>query len=338
MMSTNHSKNKVRKPILWLGIILGGLLILLLSGFVYQTAVSSQDRKSYPAPGNLVDVNGHQMHLYCVGEGNPTVVLESGLGETMMNWSEVQKETAVFTRVCSYDRVGFGWSEPVDDPVLSAQVADNLHTLLQNAGESAPYVMVGHSVGGIHVRNFALQYPNDVAGVILVDSSHDNQRAEDADEGKDPLITLCRAIAPFGIVRVLNLVEEGAAANPHLNLEQRNTLIALTNQSHYCRATTNEDTAADTDMSQPHLKSLGDLPLSVLTATQTVNRLADQIPAELIAQINDLWTANQLELVALSTNSSQVIATESAHYIQYDQPELVVEAIQQMGLLVDGSE
>lgn len=337
-MKLNQLKNRREQIGLWLGGALGVLAVLLLSGFVWQTAVSSQTHTNYPPLGQLIDVDGHKMHLYCIGAGSPTVVLESGLGDTMLNWSEVQKETAVFTRVCSYDRVGFGWSEPVDDPVFSPQVADTLHTLLQNAGESAPYVVVGHSVGGIHVRSFALQYPNDVAGVVLVDSSHDNQRAEDPDEGKDPLIALCRVLAPFGIVRAFNLAEEGVDANPHLTAEQRNMLIALTNQSHTCRANANEETAADTDMSQPHPKPLGDLPLTVLTATQSVNRIAAELPPKLVVQVNDLWTAKQLELVALSTNSTQIIATESAHYIQYDQPELVVEAIEQMVRLADVEE
>ncbi|KAA3662976.1 MAG: alpha/beta hydrolase [Chloroflexi bacterium] len=337
-MKLNQLENRRKKIVLWLGGILGVLAVLLLSGFGWQTAVSTQTHTNYPPPGNLIAVDCHTMHLYCIGEGSPTVVLESGLGETLLNWSKVQTETAVFTRTCSYDRAGFGWSEPVDDPVFSPQVADMLHTLLQNAGESAPYVLVGHSAGGIHVRNFAHQYPNDVAGIVLVDSSHDNQRAEDPAEGNNPLLTLCQAIAPFGIVRALNLAEEGADANPHLTAEQQNTLIALTNQTHFCHATANEETAADTDMRQPHLKPLGDLHLTVLTATQTVNQLADEMPPELIAQVNELWTAKQLELVALSTNSTQILATESAHYIQYDQPELVIEAIQQMVLLANASE
>lgn len=327
MMKMNLLKDRSVNVLLWLG---GVLIVVLLSGFLWQTAVSAQTHASYPPPGVLIDVNGHAMHLYCVGTGGPTVVLESGLGETLLNWSRVQGGTAVFTRTCAYDRAGFGWSEPVDDPVFSPQVAENLHTLLQNADEHGPYLLVGHSAGGIHVRNFAHQYPDEVAGLILVDSAHDNQRGENPDEGKSPLIALCRTIAPFGIVRAFKLAEGGADANPHLTDEQRHTLITLTNQTHYCHAMSNEETAADTDMSQPHLKPLGDLPLTVLTATQTVNRLADELPAELVTQLNELWTANQLELVALSTNSTHILATESAHYIQYDQPELIVDAIQQM--------
>ena len=327
-----HVNQLGRKLIVGLGSVLGIVGVLLLSGFVYQTAVSRQDRKIYPPPGKLIEVDGRQMHLYCLGQGSPTVVLESGLGETLLNWHVVQKETAVFTRVCAYDRAGFGWSEPVDNPVLSPQVADTLHTLLQNAGESAPYVLVGHSIGGIHVRNFAHHYPDEVAGIVLVDSAHDKQRANDADEGKNPLLPLCRALAPVGVVRLFKLADAWAETNPHLSATQRRMLVATMNQSHYCQAMLNEETAADSDMTQPVLTPLGNTPLIVLSATQTANRLADQLPPEVIAQVNALWTEYQLELLVLSSNSAQILATESAHYIQYDQPELVIEAIQQMSL------
>jgi pimeloyl-ACP methyl ester carboxylesterase len=319
-----------RKLTMWLGGAMGLLVVLLLTGFVYQSTASAADQKIYPAPGELVDVDGHQMHLYCIGTGSPTVVLESGLGETMLNWTQVQAETAAFARVCSYDRVGFGWSEPVNELAYSPQVASSLHELLKNADIPAPYLLVGHSIGGIHVRNFAHQFPDEVAGIVLVDSSHDSQRAEDPDEGKNPLLSLCRVIAPFGIVRMLNLAESGSETNPHLSPQERQALIATMNRSHYCQAMANEEAAADVDMSQQAPKPLGDVPLTVLTATQSANRLADELPASLIEQVNALWAEKQLDLVALSSNSSQVLATESAHYIQYEQPELVVEAIRDM--------
>lgn len=336
-----------RKSLVWLSHLLALIVLLLVAGAVaggiYQLVASANDRATYPPLGELVDVDGRQMHLYCIGASNstelvtnmPTVVLESGLGDMLLNWNKVQAEAAKFVRVCAYDRAGFGWSEPADAPIHSPQVADTLHTLLKKAGETGPYLLVGHSVGGIHVRTFAHQYPDEVAGIVLVDSSHDNQRANDPDEGKNPLLSLCRAIAPLGIVRLLNLMDDaGSGGNPHLSASERKIRLAMMNQSHTCRATAHEEAAADTDMSQPTLKPLGNIPLIVLTATQTANRLADELPAELIEQVNMLWTEKQLELAALSTNSRQVMATESAHYIQYDQPELVVEAIRQMVTIV----
>jgi pimeloyl-ACP methyl ester carboxylesterase len=205
-----------RKLTMWLGGAMGLLVVLLLTGFVYQSTASAADQKIYPAPGELVDVDGHQMHLYCIGAGSP-------------------------------------------------QVASSLHELLKNADIPAPYLLVGHSIGGIHVRNFAHQFPDEVAGIVLVDSSHDSQRAEDPDEGKNPLLSLCRVIAPFGIVRMLNLAEAWSETNQHLSPQERQVLIATMNRSHYCQAMANEEAAADIDMSQPAPKPLDDVPLTVLT-------------------------------------------------------------------------
>ena len=203
--------NTHQKRRLWFGTVLGLIAVLLLTGAIYQKTASANDMKTYPPLGELIEVHGHKMHLYCLGTGSPTVVLESGLGDMMLNWHKVQVETASFSRVCAYDRAGFGWSDPLDEPVYSPRVAESLHTLLKNADIPAPYVLVGHSLGGIHVRNFAHQYPDEIAGIVLVDSAHDIQRAEDPDEGKNPLLSLCRLIAPLGIVRMLNLVDDSGA-------------------------------------------------------------------------------------------------------------------------------
>lgn len=215
-----------------LGIIVSVCVALLITGAIYQGIAMANDKTNYPPPGELIDINSHQMHLYCVGTGSPTVVLESGLGETHLNWSAVQAEVALITRVCSYDRPGFGWSDPTDDVSYSPDVATTLHTLLSTAGETGPYILIGHSYGGIHVRSFAYQYPDDVSGIVLVDSSHEQQRANDSDEGNSPLIQLCSSIAPFGLIRILNLAESQAGANPHLTQNQRQMLIATMNRTH----------------------------------------------------------------------------------------------------------
>ena len=130
-----------------------------------------------------------------------------------LDWSFVHVEIATFTRVCTYDRAGLGWSDPVNSPLQSSQVAVSLNTLLNNAGVQGPYVLVGHSIGGIHVRSFASQYPHDVAGIILVDSSHENQNHRfptelvEVDDPTTSLLKICRFVAPFGLMRLLNIAE-----------------------------------------------------------------------------------------------------------------------------------
>ncbi len=162
------------KALLWLVV---ALLVLALIGAIYQAFGTEIYRRIYPPPGELVDVGGHSLHINCVGEGSPTVILESGSGATSVDWANIQPEVANTTRVCAYDRAGSGWSEPGPGPGDPQQIAGELHTLLGNAGIDGPYVLVGHSFGGLYVRMYDDLYPNEVEGMVLVDSSHPEQSA-----------------------------------------------------------------------------------------------------------------------------------------------------------------
>jgi pimeloyl-ACP methyl ester carboxylesterase len=162
-----------------LGLVIG-LVALAVIGVIYQAFATQIYRRIYPPPGELVDVGGHSLHLNCVGEGSPTVILESGLGAMSVDWANIQPEVSDTTRVCAYDRAGTGWSEPGPGPGDPQQIAAELHTLLANAGIDGPYVLVGHSFGGLYVRMYAYQYPNEVEGMVLVDSSHPEQSRRSA--------------------------------------------------------------------------------------------------------------------------------------------------------------
>ena len=145
-------------------------LLLSAVGGAYETYRETADRRTTRCPAGLVDVGGHKLHINCTGTGSPTVVLEPGLGEpsTAMAW--IAPDVAATTRVCVYDRAGRGWSESAGAPQDGVQVATDLHTLLDRAGEQGPYVLAGHSAGGLYVLNFAQLYPDQVAGVVLLDS------------------------------------------------------------------------------------------------------------------------------------------------------------------------
>ena len=149
-----------------------GLVALALLGAIYQALGTRADRRNFPPPGKLVDVGEHRLHIRCAGEGRPTVVLETGALAMSSLWGWVQAQVAVHTRVCSYDRAGLGWSEPGPEPRNAVRITGELRTLLINAGETPPYVFVGHSFGGLLVRVYADRYPEDLAGLVLVDSSH----------------------------------------------------------------------------------------------------------------------------------------------------------------------
>ena len=124
-----------------------------------------------PAPGALFDVGGHKLHLTCTGQGSPTVILETGLGSTSSAWALVQPAVASSTRACAYDRAGVGWSEAGPEPRDARQISSELHALLQGAGEVGPYVLIGHSNGGLYSRMYASMHPTDVAGLVLIEAT-----------------------------------------------------------------------------------------------------------------------------------------------------------------------
>ncbi|MBN1450571.1 MAG: alpha/beta hydrolase, partial [Anaerolineales bacterium] len=157
----------------WLGRaalgILALLLVLMAAGAIYQALASARDAKAYKPLDQMVDVDGIQMRLDCRGSGSPTVVLEAGAQSSSMVWVRIQDDVAKFTRVCSYDRAGYGWSDTVHEAMLPQRVAEMLHALLEKGGEGPPYLIVGHSFGGVYVRTFTAEYPEEVVGMVLVD-------------------------------------------------------------------------------------------------------------------------------------------------------------------------
>src|SRR5918995_5554862 len=181
----------------------GFVLLLLLAGVVYQFLATKNDERKYPAPGEMVDVGGYSLHLNCTGEeGTPTVVMDSGLGGTVLDWQLVQPEVAKFTRVCTYDRGGMGWSERSPQPRTSQQFVEELHALLGNAGVEGPYVLVGHSLGGVNVQLFVSQYPDEVAGMVLVDSALVDLDVLPLTESLQPSPVSMKILATTGVTRL----------------------------------------------------------------------------------------------------------------------------------------
>jgi pimeloyl-ACP methyl ester carboxylesterase len=167
----------------WLLYPVIAMLALASIGGGYQTVGAAADAKAYPPPGQLIDVGGHRLHLHCTGSGSPTVVLEPGAGEMSSNLGWITPAVAQDTRVCVYDRAGRGWSEPADTAQDGAQIATDLHTLLQRGHVPGPYVLAGHSFGGLYVLTFAARYPGEVAGMVLVDSTAPASRPGTASPG-----------------------------------------------------------------------------------------------------------------------------------------------------------
>ena len=198
----------------WMGRVLLGILALIIGlaaiGASYQAIATANDRRHFPAPGQLVDVGGYKLHINCMGQGSPTVILESGLANPSSIWGWVQPEVAHATRVCAYDRAGVGWSDPGPEPRDGQQIARELHTLLGKANVPEPYVLVGHSAGGLYVRVYAAQYPRDVVGMVLVDVEHPDQwtqspAAQAQFQTYARLGRVQQLLARLGVIRAFNL-------------------------------------------------------------------------------------------------------------------------------------
>jgi pimeloyl-ACP methyl ester carboxylesterase len=179
---------------------------LALVGAIYQAIATEIDRRTYPPPGQLIDVGGHKLHIHCLGEGSPTVILDHLGDGTSAQWGWVQPAVATATRVCAYDRAGHGWSDPGAEPRDAHHQARELHALLTNANIPGPYVLVGHSLGGLYVRMYADQHPSDVAGMVLIEGTHpDVWTRLGMREGigvDDTQLAIAPAMARLGIFRL----------------------------------------------------------------------------------------------------------------------------------------
>ena len=292
----------------WLLYPVLAVLMVAAVGGGYETVRESLDARTYPMPGQLVDVGGHRMHLHCTGTGSPTVVLEPGQGGASSDSGWVASAVARDSTVCVYDRAGRGWSDGANGPQDAAQIAADLHTLLERAQVPGPYVLAGHSFGGLYVQTFAANYPDQVAGLVLLDST--------APKPGPPLPTrtesdsvLGRASAVFSLVAHLGggrLIAQGSYGGlpPHARGEARAN--ASTGPS--LRSSIEEFVAANTSMQQAaSLKNLDGKPLVVVTAD--TGNAAD-------------WQAKQDQMATLSTNSSHRVAKDTTHEsLLYDEAD-----------------
>jgi pimeloyl-ACP methyl ester carboxylesterase len=283
----------------------------------------------------MVDVGGYRLHIFGEGAGSPTVVLDAGAGDLGLAWARVQPTVARSTRVCAYDRAGLGWSEPSPRPRTAAVMVDELHTLLTNAGIAGPYVLVGHSLGGLVVRQYAHAYPVGVAGIVLVDSAHEAQWLRFPEAVRNNLPSVLRQLR---LVQAAASVGIGALKPSLMPLESRLPLEAAATARALKVAGADFGTGA-AELEQlaggqtPPLATLGDIPLIVLSQS---HRDPDSVPSgaaitpEVLQEYDQTWEQLQLELAALSTHGKRLVAEGSGHNIQLDRPDLVVRAIEEL--------
>ena len=296
-----------------------------------------QLRAQYPAPGELVEVDGNRMHIRCEGTGSPTVVMEAGSGDCSLSWALVQQNVSAFTRVCTYDRQGYAWSDPVPGPLTASNVSGRLHMLLSRANVSSPYILVGHSLGGVYVRYYTHRYPDEVAGMVLVDPGSEWQMIRTGDnfarEQKAAIGTTTSLLRGLGkeaangtFVKNLSLLQD--YCNPKLPTYEYHAFQALwaTEPSFWdsCVVEGESGFSIWDEVSRENITTLGNIPLIVISSGQDMGYSADP---EKNLYANKVFRTLQKEMAAESPQGKYLIAADSSHYIQLDNPELVTGAI-----------
>jgi pimeloyl-ACP methyl ester carboxylesterase len=310
---------------------------LVCIGAIYRVIGNWQDAQRFQQRGRTIQAGPVKLNLDCTGQGNPTVVLESGSTIPALGWAMVQPEVAKFARVCSYDRAGYGWSEPGPEPRTITQIAKELKALLDAAGEVSPYVVVGHSLGGFTVRVFTSLYPNAVAAAVLVESGHPDQekylraalstkdrRQQERDQELQSF--LVPWIIRLGVARLM-----WRDAGPQsLSRDLREEINYFTWQPKALHAGSAEMQAFEESSAEVRAaQNLGDRPLIVLTAAKS--QLSYSLSGKAEEEQQRIWTeVLQAELARLSSRGKQIIVPDSGHMIPFEHPEAVVSAVHEV--------
>jgi pimeloyl-ACP methyl ester carboxylesterase len=328
---------RLAHALLWIILI---FILLLAAGYTYQRIALARTREQFPAPGKLVDVKGHLMHIHCIGSGSPTVVIDAGNGSFSVEWMPIQEELSQTTRVCVYDRSGYGWSEAGPQPRDGVQVVSELHDLLQAAGEADPYVLVGHSLGGVHVRVFAATYPDEVAGLILVDTAYPlllTPEFEMQMQSSIGFYQVMNLMTSTGLLRILGPLggEDSMPATARkLPAElQEVYLNLLLDSNQYVTAIAEMQQLPQTFQQTNELLvdeyPFGDLPLIVLTAGLTSAPGSTPFNEQYVP-VPDSQIQSQLELAGQSSRGKHHVVSESSHSVHLDAPGDVVKSIYDM--------
>lgn len=310
--------------------LIGTLALAAVCGTLYQTISTKIDEKRYPPTGKMVDIGGYSLHIDCRGDGGPAVVIDSGLGSYSLDWALVQSNIAKFTTVCSYDRAGYGWSDESPKERTSNNIVEELHTLLQNAGIPAPYILVGHSLGGLNARLYASRYPNEVAGIVLVDASHEDY-FDKIPKFAIPNEQMTLLMSRIGLLRLFSHIYPSPLENllkqfpPNI----KQIRMAQIQTTKVAMASLKELSALEKSLSQAKNDGghLNDIPLIIITAGQNMPSEGMGISQEELDGYYQVHLEHQKKLLSKSTQSRQIFAEKSDHNIPLRQPEIIVEAI-----------
>lgn len=303
----------LKHALLWGG---GALVLALVAATTVQWLLSHLALERNPAPGEMVVVDGRQVHLICQGQGSPAVILESGMPGTSLGWASVIEDIASFARVCAYDRAGWGWSEAGPQPRTISNITRELTDLLRTAQVGPPYVLVGHSFGGLIVQVYASRFPGEVAGMVLVDSSHpDLARRTGRLDRMGRVAFRLKLLAPLGIARFMIDVPGGNPESRPSSVRATKKELLATTRSLRAMASEMEGLQASLNQAAENRPRLGRKPLVVLTEGR--RRM-------------EFWHAMQEQFTELSDNSEWQVVDGAGHFIHQDEPEIVVNAVRRV--------
>jgi pimeloyl-ACP methyl ester carboxylesterase len=320
---------KLRRILLRTGSSL--ILILLVAagaGAAYNALCIRHYRHVAGIPGKLYDVGGYSMHLYCTGQGSPTIVLDSGLGDDFTGWVNVQPELSKVTRVCAYDRAGFGWSQSRSGIQDANAISSQLHALLSAAGVQKPFVLAGHSISGLYLRSYAAHYPTDLAGLVFVDGATPLQddrvpqelvKIQDKQRREMPWQKLLMTVGWYRL--------QGACTAIPPGFERYSAWI----KADSCIPSQMDAVESELDAERAsgeetlHAGPFGTLPVLILS--RDPQSVPSNWPASVAKANSAMWNQMQEEAKGLSLQSRRIIAKGSDHYLQNDRPDLVNKEI-----------
>ena len=310
-------------------------LLLLATGVIYESISGYLGVRKYPPEGELVNVGEYNLHVNKQGDGKPVIILEAGSGSSSTIWGDIPEKLANYGTVVTYDRGGFGWSEKAETDRTGENIVKELYTALNKAGIEGPYILVGHSLGGMYGRLFSQTYQDEVAGLVLLDA-----RAEDfsnetkaifREAGVDPFFEgipptyIMSVLKVTGILRILgqlNIIEI-----PSENKDQMINIELRMKTLHAMQDELRNITQLENDIRG---QSLGDLPVTVITHGIPIDLTSMGMTQEQSGKLENIWQTQQKQMLDLSTNSSLTIAEKSGHLIMIDEPELVIKEVKKM--------
>jgi pimeloyl-ACP methyl ester carboxylesterase len=346
-----HSSFYRRLHMLFAAKLAIGLAALIGTGSLYQKIETQRDLIKYPPIGKMVNVGTHAMHIIETGEKkcqtDPTIIFDGGLANPALDWSLVQPEVAAFARVCSYDRSGYGWSEASPAERTSSNMVEELHTLLHNGGIEPPYILVGHSFGGINVQLFAHMYPEEVAGLLLVEPAHEDQIEETPQPIAMAMYVLEKGlkvaawIAPCGIIRLCYQRLFADAAKRALLAQSFPASILDARIASFCTTKHIREMYQELHNLTKNFSAFkstprcyGNIPLVVLSASAEGNRNdLKRYGIEDAATYDAFIVMRTRHFNDLASRSSQgrlIVAQKSGHMMPFEEPGIIVDAIREM--------